>query len=117
MEYIEFFLFCLFAFGFPISIVLLKYRRDKKNIKEQSLVESGIAHRHRPTNRHSNTFYPIALTMVFTYIPILVLIPLVVVRKTGQSYDEQLYMGMFVIAITFLGYVIFRFSGGFNDPR
>ena len=117
MEYIEFFLFCIFAFGIPISLVLIKHKQAKNDIRKLPLLESGIPQKNRATNRHKNKFYPISLMMLFTYIPLLLLIPILVFRKSGEEYNQQIIMGLIIISSSFLGYWIFRFSGGFNDPQ
>jgi hypothetical protein len=115
MEYIEFFLFCLIAFGLPTSMVFFKYHRDKKSITVRPILESGIPQKLRTTNRHQNIFYPTALMMIFTFIPLLSLIPIFVLRHTGEKYDLQLLFSIFILCCSFLGYLIFRLSGGLSD--
>lgn len=117
MDYIEFFLFCVISFGIPISLVLFKYKSSKNQILTKTITESGIPQKLRVTNRHKNVFYPIALMMIFTFIPLLILIPLAVLRERGVNYNNHLIIALFTLAASFLGYWIFRFSGGFNDIK
>ncbi len=115
MEYIEFFIFCTLAFGIPISIVLLKLQHNKKKINIKSVLESGIPQKERITNRHKNTFYPIALMMVFTFVPLLLLIPVSLMRKNGDLFVQELITALAILMSTFLGYMIFKISGGLRD--
>jgi hypothetical protein len=117
MEYIDFFLFCLIAFGTPISLVLFKNRHHKLSLKTKSPLESGVPLKLRVTNRHKNVIYPIALMMIFTFVPLLLLIPIVVLRDSGEAYNKQLLIGLFVLISSFLGYWIFRYTGGLDDNK
>jgi hypothetical protein len=97
--------------------VLFKYKTSKYKILQKSIIESGIPQKIRVTNRHKNVFYPIALMMVFTFIPLLLLIPLAVVRDRGLANNNHLIIALFILATSFLGNWIFRFSGGFSDIK
>jgi hypothetical protein len=116
MEYIEFFLFCLIAFGIPLALVCLKNYGSKNNKNVKPLLESGIKQKIRITNRHQNIFYPIALMMTFTFIPLMVLLPVFIMRDDGVALEKLLF-GVFALLASFIGYIIFRFSGGFDDLK
>ena len=116
MEYIEFFLFSIIAFGVPIAFVCLKNRNLNNQKERRPILESGIPQKLRVTNKHKNTFYPIALMMVFTFVPLTVMLPVFVMRHDGVVIDKLLF-GAFNLLASFVGYVIFRFSGGFDEAK
>ena len=114
MEYIEFFLFSIISFSIPIFIAFLKYRKKAIKVKTKNILESGIKPTERTSNTHQNKFYPIAIMMIFTLLPMILLIPIAVLKGLGDVYDKQVMISICILCNALLGYLFFKFSGGFN---